>query len=254
METVGDGSLAAELAGRAGRLLVGIRGEGPDAGARGDREANAAILQALAEARPADAVLSEESPDDPARLGADRVWIVDPLDGTREYALAGRSDWAVHVALWERGAEVTAAAVALPALGVVLGTDAPPVLPPWSPESPLRALHSDSRPPSWLPALVEAFPQLLPASMGSAGAKAMAVVRGEAEAYLHDGGQWEWDSAAPVGVALAAGLHCSRLDGSRLVYNQPRPYLPDLLICRPEVAGELLGALAAVRSGTGATR
>ncbi len=244
MPAAGDGSLAAELAARAGRLLVAIRGEGPDAGARGDREADDAILAALAEARPADPVLSEESPDDPARLDAERVWIVDPLDGTREYAMPGRSDWAVHVALWERGAEVTAAAVALPALDVVLGTAAPPPLPPWNPEGPVRTLHSESRPPKWLPALVEAFPRIATAPMGSAGAKAMAVVRGEAEAYVHDGGQWEWDSAAPAGVALAAGLHCSRLDGSPLTYNQPSPYLPDLVICRPEIAGQLLAAIA----------
>lgn len=244
MTTTADGSLAAELAARAGRLLVDIRGEGADAGARGDREADRLILEALAGTRPADAVLSEESPDDPARLGADRVWIVDPLDGTREYAMAGRDDWAVHVALWERGAEVTAAAVALPALDLVLGTDAPPPLAPLAPGGAVRTLHSDSRPPKWLAALVEAFPRVVVSPMGSAGAKAMAVVRGEAEAYVHDGGQWEWDSAAPVGVALAAGLHCSRLDGSPLRYNQPRPYLPDLVICRAEIAGELLAAIA----------
>ncbi len=241
-----DAGLAAALAARAGELLVGIRGEGPHAGVRGDREANESILAGLAEARPGDAVLSEESDDDPARLGADRVWIVDPLDGTREYAMAGRADWAVHVALWERGAEVTAAAVALPALGAVVTTTDPPPLRTWQPGGPVRTVHSDSRPPQWLPALREVFPRMQTSPMGSAGAKAMAVVRGEADAYVHDGGQWEWDSAAPVGVALAAGLHCSRLDGAALRYNQQRPYVADLVICRREIAGELLDAIAEV--------
>ncbi|MST33338.1 3'(2'),5'-bisphosphate nucleotidase CysQ [Acidimicrobiaceae bacterium USS-CC1] len=241
-----DGALAADLADRAGTLLLRIRGEGREAGARGDRSSNELLLAGLADARPDDAVLSEESEDDKARLAADRVWIIDPLDGTREYGMPGRSDWAVHVALWERGQEITAAAVGLPELGTVLSTAAPPPLGPFDPDGPVRTVHSDSRPPQWLPALGEAFPRLHAFPMGSAGAKAMAVVRGEADAYVHDGGQWEWDSAAPVGVALAAGLHCSRLDGSPLRYNQDRPYLPDLVICRREVAGDLLDALAEV--------
>jgi 3'(2'), 5'-bisphosphate nucleotidase len=248
-----DGSLAAELAARAGRLLLELRAaaassglDGAAAGRRGDLGANELILAGLAGERPGDAVLSEESADSPARLGADRVWIVDPLDGTREYAVAGRDDWAVHVALWERGAEspgITAAAVALPAAGAVLSTAAPPSLAPAGRAGRVRALVSESRPPKWLGALEEAFPILSVSQMGSAGAKAMAVVRGDADAYLHDGGQWEWDSAAPVGVALAAGLHASRLDGSPLQYNREHPYLPDLVICRPEVAPGLLDAL-----------
>ena len=81
-------------------------------------------------------------------------------------------------------------------------------------------------------------------AMGSAGAKAMAVVLGHADIYAHSGGQYEWDSCAPVAVAKAAGLHVSRIDGSELRYNQPDPYLPDLLICRPELAAEVLRALA----------
>ncbi len=242
-----DGRLAAELAARAADLLLGIRiAAPPDVGARGDQESNRLLLDALAAARPADAVLSEESDDDPARLEAERVWIIDPLDGTREYGMPGRCDWAVHIALWERGREITAAAVALPALGVVLSTDAPPALTPWQPGGAVRTLHSASRPPQWLPALGEDLPLLRLKPMGSAGAKAMAVARGDAEAYVHDGGQYEWDSAAPVGVALAVGLHCSRLDGAPLRYNQPTPYLPDLVICRPEIAGELLDAIVRV--------
>ena len=79
--------------------------------------------------------------------------------------------------------------------------------------------------------------------MGSAGYKVAAVVLGEVDAYVHAGGQYEWDSAAPVAVARAAGLHTSRLNGSPLQYNQPEPYLPDLLVCRQELAEALLTAI-----------
>jgi 3'(2'), 5'-bisphosphate nucleotidase len=172
-------------------------------------------------------VLSEEAPDDLGRLTADRVWIIDPLDGSREYAEPGRSDWAVHVALWERG-DLTAGAVALPAFE------------PGPPRPPGRAriVVSRTRPPDIAAQVADSINAVL-VPMGSAGAKAMAVVRGEADAYLHAGGMHEWDSAAPVFVARAAGLHASRLDGRPLRYNQPDPWLPDLLICRPELAGVL---------------
>lgn len=252
-----DERLAADLAARAGALLVEIRAEaeaegadGEEAGHRGDLRSNELILAGLADARPGDAVLSEESVDDPRRLEAERVWIVDPLDGTREFGQPGRSDWAVHVALWERGPEaVTAAAVALPAEGLVWSSAAPPALRAFDPGGPVRTVVSESRPPQWLGALGEAVPRLRPRALGSAGAKTMAVVRGDADAYVHAGGQYEWDSAAPVGVALAAGLHASRLDGSPLRYNQEDPYLPDLVVCRAEIAGELLDALAGVTGG-----
>jgi 3'(2'), 5'-bisphosphate nucleotidase len=240
-----DARVAARLAVRAGELLLELRATagltGRELGARGDAESNAYLIRELAAARPGDAVLSEESADSPARLTSRRVWIVDPLDGTREFAMPGRSDWAVHVALWEAARGITAAAVAQPALDAVYASDtvravrherARPVI-----------VVSDSRPPAFAPAVAAAIgADLRP--MGSAGAKAMAVLRGDADAYLHAGGQWEWDSAAPVGVALAAGLSASRLDGSPLEYNQPHPYLPDLLICRPEVARELIQAVA----------
>jgi 3'(2'), 5'-bisphosphate nucleotidase len=213
---------------------------GKELGRRGDTDSNALLMRELAEARPGDAVLSEESADSAARLSADRVWIVDPLDGTREYGLPGRDDWAVHVALWERGAGITAAAVAQPSLDEVHASDTARA--EHRPRPRRRFLVSDSRPPQFAAAVAaELGADLVP--MGSAGAKAMAVLRGEADAYLHAGGQWEWDSAAPVGVALAAGLHASRIDGSPLEYNQPHPYLPDLLICRPEIANDLLSAL-----------
>jgi 3'-phosphoadenosine 5'-phosphosulfate (PAPS) 3'-phosphatase len=239
-----DARLAARLAHEAGRLLLKVRESGgPDLGARGDAESNAFLLAELAACRPGDAVLSEEAVDDPVRLGADRVWIVDPLDGTREYGLPDRVDWAVHVALWERGRGITAAAVSQPALDLVHASDdvVPESKP--APATP-RILVSDSRPPSFAAAVAADLGAVL-TPMGSAGAKAMAVLRGEAEAFVHAGGQWEWDSAAPVGVALAAGLHASRVDGSPLSYNQPHPYLPDLLICREDAAQRLLTAIRA---------
>jgi len=240
-----DSALAASLAEDAGHLLLRLRGEsglsGKELGQRGDADSNALLLDELAEARPQDAVLSEESVDSPERLAAGRVWIIDPLDGTREYGMPGRDDWAVHVALWERGAGITAAAVAQPSLDVVYASNT--VRPQRRPRPRLRFLVSDSRPPAFAAPVAEQLGADL-APMGSAGAKAMAVVRGDADAYLHAGGQWEWDSAAPVGVVLAAGLHASRVDGSPLLYNSPHPYLPDLLICRPELAEPLLTAIA----------
>jgi 3'(2'), 5'-bisphosphate nucleotidase len=197
----------------------------------------------LAEYRPGDAVLSEEAADSSARLSADRVWIIDPLDGTREFSEPPRSDWAVHVALWERG-ELAAGAVALPAEGLTFGTDRPPVVPPPD-RGPLRLAVSRSRPPGFVTGVADSLgARLVP--MGSAGVKCASVWRGQADAYVHGGGQYEWDSAAPVAVARAAGLHASRIDGSPLEYNRPDPLLPDLVVCRPEVAGSILHAIAEV--------
>jgi 3'(2'), 5'-bisphosphate nucleotidase len=235
-----DVELAGELARRAGELLLSIRASsglaGKELGKRGDNDSNELLLAALADARPDDAVLSEESVDSPARLSADRVWIIDPLDGTREYGMPGRDDWAVHVALWTRGSGITAAAVAQPSLDTVY-TSRPAR--PVAANDPLVFLVSDSRPPAFAAPVAKQFGATL-RPMGSAGAKAMAVLRGDADAYLHAGGQWEWDSAAPVGVALAAGLHATRIDGSPLIYNSEHPYLPDLLICRPELGSQLI--------------
>ncbi len=241
-----DSEFAASLAERAGELLLDLRRTsaltGKELGKAGDAQANELLLELLAAGRPDDAVLSEESADSPARLSADRVWIIDPLDGTREYGMEGRTDWAVHVALWERGSEITAAAVAQPALSTVYTTGVSTST-TVERETPIF-LMSASRPPAWGASVVEAFgAESTP--MGSAGAKAMAVLRGDADAYLHDGGQWEWDSAAPVGVALAAGLHATRVDGSTLTYNAAHPYLPDLLICRADLADGILEAIAA---------
>jgi 3'(2'), 5'-bisphosphate nucleotidase len=238
-----DARLAAELAAAAGARLLDIRASGRD-GARGDRESNLFLLSRLAGERPDDAILSEESPDDHVRLRSARVWIIDPLDGTREFAMAGRDDWAVHVALWQAGTGIAAAAVSLPARGEVYATDQPsPASAGRRKDRRPRIVVSDSR----APALAAIVAQDLSADLirlGSAGAKTMAVVRGDADAYLHAGGQWEWDSAAPVGVALAAGLHASRLDGSPLAYNQPHPYVPDLLVCQSWWAEALLATLA----------
>jgi 3'(2'), 5'-bisphosphate nucleotidase len=236
-----DARLAADLAERAGELLLQLRTDtglaGKELGKRGDADSNELLLRELATARPNDAVLSEESADSAARLTADRVWIIDPLDGTREYGMPGRDDWAVHVALWQRGHEITDAAVSQPSLHAVYASDE--VGAAQGGDRQLRFLVSDSRPPTWAAPVAQEFDAEL-APMGSAGAKAMAVLRGDADAYLHSGGQWEWDSAAPVGVVLAAGLHASRIDGSPLTYNAAHPYLPDLLICRPDLAAALL--------------
>ena len=245
-----DAALAADLAEEAGRLLLRVREEvGHDfpyaLGDAGDVRANALILRRLREERPDDAVLSEEAHDDLKRLHADRVWIIDPLDGTREFSMPRREDWAVHVALWQRteGAEgtITDAAVALPAMGEVHRSDT--VTAPAAPQAgPIRITASSNRPPAVLWRLRDRL-DIEFLRIGSAGAKAMAVVRGDADAYIHAGGQWEWDSAAPAGVLQAAGLHATRLDGSPLRYNRPDPYLPDLLMCRPEVADLLLDAM-----------
>jgi 3'(2'), 5'-bisphosphate nucleotidase len=246
-----DHALAAELATRAGELLVELRSTRPsdtDEARKalkdeGDRQAHELLMASLADRIAAgDAVLSEEGVDDPIRLGARRVWIVDPLDGTREFGEVPRTDWAVHVALAIDGVPV-AGAVALPALGVTLASgNALPTLDP-APARP-RVIVSRTRPPAAAVWLADQLDGDL-VEMGSAGAKAMAVVRGEADIYAHSGGQYEWDSCAPVAVALAAGLHASRIDGSPLVYNLENPYLPDLLICRPELADAALEALAA---------
>jgi 3'(2'), 5'-bisphosphate nucleotidase len=253
--TSDDDRIAAELAEQAGRRLLDLRADGgapDDLRKAGDRLSHDFLAEQLAARRPGDAVLSEEGRDDPARLSASRVWIVDPLDGTREFGEPGRTDWAVHVALWERGS-LTAGAVALPAQGQVLSTAAPPALPPaaaagTSPGPGLRVVVSRTRPPAFLDRLRD-FADVTLMPLGSAGAKAAAVLRGEADAYVHAGGQYEWDSAAPVAVAQAAGLHASRIDGSDLAYNQPDPVLPDILICPTALARPLLDAIGA----TGAT-
>lgn len=237
-----DAELAAQLAEDAGRILLAVRASGrhhgKDLGRAGDAEANAVLVKALRELRPDDGVLSEEEKDSRARLAKARVWIVDPLDGTREYA-EGRSDWAVHVALAVDGV-ASAGAVALPALGCLLRSDLPAALAPLA--AGCRMVVSRTRPPVEAVAVAEALgAELVP--MGSAGAKAMAVVRGEAEIYLHAGGQHQWDNCAPVAVARAHGLHCSRLDGAPLVYNRRDTLVPDLLICRTELAAAALAAL-----------
>ncbi len=245
--TPADHALAHRLATEAGGLLVALRarltaeGEAPAAlKAEGDRQAHELLMAGLAAAAPDDAVLSEEGKDDHVRLSATRVWIVDPLDGTREFSEVPRTDWAVHVALVEGGTPI-AGAVALPAQGVTLSTEAPPALSP-AVDGPPRLVVSRTRPPAAAQQLADALDGVL-VEMGSAGAKAMAVVQGDVDIYAHSGGQYEWDSCAPVAVAAAAGLHTSRLDGSPLVYNQADVYLPDLLICRPELAERALAIL-----------
>lgn len=237
-----DCELAAHLAETAGRILLEVRASGVFSakalGKAGDQTANQFLVHALKEARPDDGLLSEESKCDGERLAKRRVWIVDPVDGTREYG-EGRADWAVHVALSIDGVAAIGA-VALPGAGMVLRSDKPQALP--QPGARLRMVVSRTRPAQEAVAVAEKLgAQLVP--MGSSGAKAMAIIRGEADIYLHSGGQYEWDSAAPVAVALAHGLHCSRLDGSPLVYNNEDVYMPDLLIARKEHAELTLGIL-----------
>jgi 3'(2'), 5'-bisphosphate nucleotidase len=249
-EPLSDAALAADLAEEAGQLLLAVRdqvgfGRPWLLGDAGDTQANALLLRRLHLQRPGDAVLSEEAYDDLVRLRADRVWIVDPLDGTHEFSVPGCDDWAVHVALWQRhggpNGAITDAAVALPAIGELYRSDT--VRAPTAVQSgPIRITASSHRPPAVLYHLARRLDVEF-VRIGSAGAKAMSVVRGDADAYVHAGGQWEWDSAAPAGVILAAGMHASRLDGSELVYNRPDPYLPDFLMCRPELADVLLGAI-----------
>jgi 3'(2'), 5'-bisphosphate nucleotidase len=240
---VRDAQLAAELARAAGAILLEVRRagvfDGVALGKAGDHTANQFLVHVLRHARPDDGLLSEESRDTAERLGKERTWIVDPVDGTREYG-EGRDDWAVHVALAVRGVPVVGA-VALPGLGLVLRSDRPAPLPALVPIP--RMVVSRTRPAKEAVAVAETLGAELIA-MGSAGAKAMAVVRGKAEIYLHTGGQYEWDNCAPVAVALAYGLHCSRIDGTPLVYNRPDTYVPDLLICRPEWAARVLGLIA----------
>ncbi|WP_430385835.1 3'(2'),5'-bisphosphate nucleotidase CysQ [Blastomonas fulva] len=240
-----DGDLAAHLAHTAGRILLDVRQSGLVSGASlgkaGDQTANQLLVHALRQQRPEDGLLSEEEKDNLERLAHRRVWIIDPVDGTREYG-EERADWAVHVGLSIDGV-ASIGAVALPALDVVLRSDRPQPLPPGAPIP--RMVVSRTRPAKEALAVAETLAaELLP--MGSAGAKAMAIVRGEAEIYLHTGGQFEWDSCAPVAVAAAHGLHVSRADGTPLVYNQADTYMPDLLICRPEWTERVLMAMRAL--------
>ena len=260
MRSQSDAEIAAQAASLAGELLLQLRhGAATDTATdsealrtAGDRDANRAIMKLLANERPEDSLLSEEAADDPRRLIAERVWIIDPLDGTREFgeqdsAGVWRDDFAVHVALWERGHGLTLGVVGLPARGVIYSSDARTVVPP-SPAGPLRIAVSRTRPPSFIAALESAGnAKLLP--MGSAGVKVMAVVSGEADAYIHAGGQYQWDSAASVAVALAAGLVATRLDGSPLKYNVPELLLPDLVVCHPDRADEVRALLDAAGFG-----
>ena len=242
-----DHLAAQEMAEAAGSALLSLRAvlqveqtPAPEAKDRGDRASQGVLAALLAQRFPQDAVLSEEAADSATRLSADRVWIIDPLDGTREFSEFDRDDWAVHVALWERG-ELSAGAVALPARGVTYATPSPRLAKPRV-DAPIRLAVSRSRPPAFVGQLAEVLEaELVP--MGSAGVKAMSVVAGQADAYVHAGGQYEWDSAAPVAVARSAGLHTSRIDGSPLAYNNENPWLPDLVVCRPEIAARILTAI-----------
>jgi 3'(2'), 5'-bisphosphate nucleotidase len=263
-----DAAFARWLADRAGQVLLQVRADMGYADATalkgaGDKAAHDMLRADLARWRPADAVLSEEDAHSrlawqdgehatvrPERLGASRVWIIDPLDGTREFSEEGRTDWAVHIALWTADCSspscLAAGAVAMPAQHRTIATDHPPAYPPLplsaAAGGSIRLAASRTRPPAFVTALAEDIgAELVP--LGSAGVKIAAVINGDADAYVHAGGQYEWDSAAPVAVAMATGLHASRIDGSALKYNQADPKLPDLVVCRKDLAPRLLAAL-----------
>ncbi|MGH3280595.1 MAG: 3'(2'),5'-bisphosphate nucleotidase CysQ [Trebonia sp.] len=249
-DDIDDHALAADLAGRAGRLLLALCAKGGDPKTlrdAGDKQSHEFLMAELAKARPNDAVLSEEGSDDKARLAADRVWIVDPLDGTREFGEPGRTDWAVHVALWARNAsagpgDLVAGAVALPAQHRVLATESKPRTFPGPGAQRLRMVVSRSRPTNLVKDVAARInAELIPC--GSAGAKVATVVLGENDVYLHSGGFYEWDTAAPVAVARQGGLHVSRIDGRPVRYNQDDPLMPDILVCRSAIADLLLNAI-----------
>lgn len=251
-----DHEVARDLATEAGQQLLKLRAkhgfDEPEVlRTLGDRTSHEFLFSALGRLRPSDPVLSEEGADNEARLESQRVWIIDPLDGTREFSESGRTDWAVHVALWENG-ELTAGAVALPAQGSTLSTVDPPWLPEERPAGQrLRITASRTRSPEFVQRMsTQLGAEVVP--MGSAGAKICAVLLGIADIYVHAGGQYEWDSAAPVAVAREAGLHASRIDGSRLTYNGEEPWLPDILVCRPELSGMLLASIRDVADRDGA--
>ena len=236
---------------QAGAALLALRESRPDAdgkeiGKEGDRSANALLLEELARLRPADTVFSEEKADDvTGRRAADRLWIVDPLDGTREYG-ERRDDWGVHVALWDRTLGLIAGAVALPSQGETLHTGGVELRPPTTGRPPYVVV-SRTRPPAWVPQAAEAIGgELLP--MGSVGAKVASIILGHADAYVTVGAMGEWDTAAPVAVALAAGLHATRLDGSPVEFNTTDGRTHDLLVCRPELADTLIAACARLRA------
>jgi 3'(2'), 5'-bisphosphate nucleotidase len=246
--TFSDVEVAERAARAAADVLLELRSAGSltgrELGDAGDAAAQRAIIASLGADRPDDVVFSEEAVDDHRRLDAERVWIVDPLDGTREYG-EGRHDWAVHVALWSDG-DLVAAAVALPGLDEMLLTDPAPAVPP-STDGPVRIAVSRTRPAAESTEVAEVLgAELVP--LGSAGYKTVAVARGEVDAYVHSGGMYQWDSAAPVAIARAAGLATSRLDGSPIIYNDPDPWLPDLVVCRPELADRIHEVLADLRS------
>jgi 3'(2'), 5'-bisphosphate nucleotidase len=244
-----DAAFAAEIAREAGNALLELRaGFGPvDSEERrlalkdaGDEVAQGLLSQRLTAGRPGDAVLSEEAVDSDARLSADRVWIIDPLDGTDEYS-QGRTDFAVHVALWTRGLGLTDAVVDVPALGEVWRTDAPRVVGALPAHRALRIVVSRSRPPAGLTRLLEDVSADLAAAgitergievanVGSVGAKLGEVMAGRAEAYLHPGGLNEWDLAAPQACAVAAGFVAL---GPDQAFNQMPPKAGPVLICHP---------------------
>ncbi len=246
---ISDSRLTNQIAEGCGNILKGVRTSGLlrglALGDAGDTLAQEWISRVLAQHRPDDGFLSEEDTDDLSRLDKKRVWIVDPLDGTKEFS-TGRQDWAIHIALVIDG-KPAHAAVGMPDLGVTFkSSEARAVTGPLA----RRFVVSRNRPPQVASYIAEQMGYTT-RGIGSAGAKAMQVLLGDFDGYIHAGGQYEWDQAAPVGVALAAGLWCSRLDGSEITFNQEDTYIPDLLICRPEIKDEVLAHAAQFAADNG---
>ena len=247
-----DHLLAANLAESAGRMLVdcrsGAAGQllgGSSLAHEGDQRAHLHLLTRLQEARPDDAVLSEEGADDAQRLDSSRLWVIDPLDGSRDYGF-GNDEWAVHVGLVEDG-KIVAGAVALSALDLLFHTG--------EGEGPACAVDENN--PNRRPVIVTARSRVNAEGMllahelgadvfacGSAGVKAMLVVNGTADAYVHASPLYEWDVCAPAAVAQSAGLHVSDAAGDPLVFNQARPVVNSFLVCRPELVDDILSALS----------
>lgn len=261
-----DSELSRDVAIEAGRLLLDLRATYGDLDPadvdtanrlrkEADRASHLLIADRISAARPDDVILSEEGKDDPARLVADRVWIVDPLDGTFEFG-QGRSDFAVHIVLWVRdalsptGARLVASTVELPAQGLTrTDIDTPDVSFALPTDRPIRIVASRSRAPKWLPDAVAVLADRMGREVevidvGSVGAKVNEILCGRADAYVHDTGFYEWDVAAPYAVAHRYGLHASHVGGEPIRFNQDPPYVTSLLVSIPTLLDDLTSVFA----------
>lgn len=234
-----DHQLAAALAAKAGQALSELR-ERPHSGGfdpwglrdEGDRLAHNLLVELLGSHRPDDIVLSEEGREDRRRLDADRTWIIDPLDGTHDYPFLDSIEWAVHVALVEEQ-RPTAAAVAVPGMDQVFATDLGSAAEPMDRDQPLVI---SGRSNAYLASEVAETIGGKLTACGSSGVKAMLVVSGAVDVYVHGSGLYEWDVCAPAAVAEALGMVVTDLEGDEIVYNKSQPIVRGLVISRPEFA------------------